>query len=210
MTQNNILYTLFKQYSPETDPISLTENADHLMDYINYTQNGETIVHIILDKCIANNLLIYKFKKYIIAFINVVPDINQKYFNGETLLHLICRKYIKAQENEYNDLINILLNKGADVNIKNDGHITSLHIAFSKSLCDPCIDLLIKNADLTILDNNNLDYHAYMTPQHKIKYGNHEKEQLKNNITFLEKENDFLKKENERLKTKLQLFGHRS
>ncbi len=78
-------------------------------------------------------------------------DVNakqNKYYGGNTAL-------IVAVYKGYSEIIKYLISKGADVNAKNDGGDTALHIAIFKDKNKEIIELLIeKGADVNAKDND--------------------------------------------------------
>lgn len=91
-------------------------------------------------------------------------DINIKNYNycKNTILHLACSY-------NYMPVINVLLENGADINIKNDDGNTSLHIACNFDLYDIALKLIEAGADVNLVNNNN------NTPLHLACHRNHEK-----------------------------------
>jgi hypothetical protein len=92
-------------------------------------------------------------KRMILSLIEKGADLNKTYC-GDTAL------YFALKYNVF-DCIDILLEKGADPNIKNNEGKTPLHLAVEKGLMSICRILIKNNANLDVRDNKGftpLDY----------------------------------------------------
>ena len=112
----------------------------------------------------------YSFKRLpeycekLLQYIDQGHDINIKNYSycKNTILHL-------ASSYNHIPVINVLLDNGADINLKNDDGNTSLHIACNFGLYNVALKLIEAGADVNLANNQN------NTPLHLACYRNHEK-----------------------------------
>lgn len=122
--------------------------------------NGNTLLHHVIEQ---NNLQTVKYVKYLLEN-GLKPFVNDKNNKGLTALHTainIISSYEETNEIAY-AIIKLLIENGADINIKyNDGK-TILHQAISLGY-PPIVEyLLANNMDIHSKDNND------QTPLHLI------------------------------------------
>jgi len=134
---------LHLSYQANSDLIDIF--IDRGADINSKNQQGETVIKVFKEK--SPNWIEFI---YMLLVKGIEFDVNEKFRNKNTLLHEVIlkqSKYIKCATDEY---IELLIKKGADVNIQGKFEQTPMHDAVSAGLIDVVKILMQHGADITI------------------------------------------------------------
>ena len=174
---NNLLHVFASNYKKETNFFSFILKNPKFKYNINDVNNlGETPLLLSLDN---QNLKKVKF------LINNGSDILIENFNHENALHYFCKcknyltgyfrpySYYKKIKKEHTEFIDFLLDKGIDINKKDDfGNTPALIFAQNVSYFNRMYfirHLYNKGADLDVINNERNTILHYLTEKNKFK-----------------------------------------
>jgi ankyrin repeat protein len=115
---------------------------------------------------------------------NVNPNAQDK--NGDTVLHQISTCHIASNKKDEWSILQLLMNKKADINIQNKQGNTPLHLAAKKRGCLELIKYLIEMGADLMAENNNSET-AYQLIGYENLYNYHKLRTESSNDATLEK-----------------------